>query len=156
NTRSSSCPTFGRPASLSPRDQLPHRTTLHRPATFSATFVALPGVDGIKSFRMLLKVALRRFGLRAIDVRELPPNPQPREPQMSAFSHRVRANRTRLFKVADFDGGKEQTFTISLLDEAMEMFGKTGDLLNFKETGQQLQLNLTTAEWLLDNFGDDP
>ena len=75
---------------------------------------------------------------------------------MSAFSDRVRANRTGLFKVADFDGGKEQTFTISHLDEAMEMFGKTVDLLNFKETGQQLQLNLTTAEWLLDNLGDDP
>ena len=32
---------------------------------------AEPGVDGIKSFRALLKVALRRYGLRAIDAREL-------------------------------------------------------------------------------------
>jgi hypothetical protein len=28
------------------------------------------GVDAIKSFRALLKAALRRYGLRAIDVRE--------------------------------------------------------------------------------------
>jgi len=52
---------------------------LHRPATFSVTFVAEPGVDGIKAFRALLKSALRRFGLRAIDVRELTDEPQTRE-----------------------------------------------------------------------------
>jgi hypothetical protein len=34
------------------------------------TFVATPGVDGIRAFRALLKTALRRFGLRAVDVRE--------------------------------------------------------------------------------------
>jgi hypothetical protein len=33
--------------------------------------VAEPGVDGIRSFRALLKVALRRFGLRAVDAREI-------------------------------------------------------------------------------------
>jgi hypothetical protein len=52
---------------------------LHRPATFSVTFVAEPGVDGIKAFRALLKSALRRFGLRAIDARELTDEPQTRE-----------------------------------------------------------------------------
>ena len=36
------------------------------------------------------------------------------------------------------------------------MFGKQVDLLNFKETGQQLQVNQTNAEFLIDNFGDDP
>jgi hypothetical protein len=30
---------------------------------------AEPGVDGIKSFHALLKVVLRRFGLRAVDAR---------------------------------------------------------------------------------------
>jgi hypothetical protein len=38
----------------------------------------------------------------------------------------------------------------------LEVFGETKDVLNFVETGQQLQLNQTTSEWLLDNLGDDP
>jgi hypothetical protein len=38
---------------------------------FSLRLYAEPGVDGIKAFRGLLKVALRRFGLRAIDAREI-------------------------------------------------------------------------------------
>jgi hypothetical protein len=48
---------------------------------FTATFVATPGTDGLKAFRALLKSALRRFGLRAIDVRECTPAPdeQPNE-----------------------------------------------------------------------------
>jgi hypothetical protein len=51
-----------------------------RPA-FTVTFVAMPGVDGIKSFRTLLKVALRRFGLRAVDARELHDEPQAKAPR---------------------------------------------------------------------------
>jgi hypothetical protein len=137
---------------------------LHRPATFSVTLVALPGVDGIKAFRALLKAALRHYGLRAIDVRQCAPDAQQderarsltRETTMSAFSERIRSQKKGLFKVADLEGGKELTLTISHLDEEMEMFGKTVDILNFQETGQQLQLNFTTAEFLLDNFGDDP
>src|SRR5262249_23727887 len=65
-------------------------------------------------------------------------------------------NRTGMFKVADFEGGKELTLSISHLDEEVEMFGRTVDLLNFDETGQQLQLNQTNSEWLISNFGDDP
>jgi hypothetical protein len=38
----------------------------------------MPGVDGIRSFRALLKVALRRYGLRAIDAREIHGPPRPR------------------------------------------------------------------------------
>jgi hypothetical protein len=128
---------------------------------FIVTFVAEPGVDAIKSFRALLKTALRRFGLRATDARELHAHDPPDEPQtrrlaMSAFSDRVRGQKKGFFKVADFEGGRETTLTISRLDEEMEVFGKTVDILNFIETGQQLQLNQTTAEWLLDAFGDDP
>jgi hypothetical protein len=128
------------------------------------TFVAESGTDGIRSFRALLKVALRRFGLRAIDVRQYAPDArtderaraQPGRQTMSAFSDRVRSQKKGMFKVVDFDDGKELTLTISHLDEEMEMFGEKKDLLNFKETGQQLQLNQTTSEWLLDNLGDDP
>jgi hypothetical protein len=41
--------------------------------------VATPGVDGIKAFRLLLKAALRTYGLRAIDARELTDETQTRE-----------------------------------------------------------------------------
>jgi hypothetical protein len=75
---------------------------------------------------------------------------------MSAFSDKIRGGKKGFFKVADLEGGKERTLTINHLDEDMEVFGKTVDLLNFVETGQQLQLNQTNAEWLLDHLGDDP
>ena len=76
---------------------------------------------------------------------------------MSAFSDRIRSQKKGFFKVADFEGvGKELTLTVSHLDEEVELFGEKKDILNFVETGQQLQLNQTTAEWLIDNLGDDP
>ena len=75
---------------------------------------------------------------------------------MSAFSERVRSQKKGFFKVADLEGGKELTLTISHLDEEMEIFNEVKDILNFVETGQQLQLNQTTAEWLIDNLDDDP
>jgi hypothetical protein len=49
---------------------------MHR---FIVTFAVGNDVDGIKALRALLKSALRRFGLRAIDVRELTDEPQTRE-----------------------------------------------------------------------------
>jgi hypothetical protein len=142
-----------------------------RPArrAFVVEFVPEPGVDAIKSFRLLLKFALRRLGLRAIDVREcaLPAQKDERalcstqEAAMSAFSERVRAQReeqkeTGLFKIEHLKPNKELLLTVRHLDEQIEMFNKQVDLLNFEETGQQLPLNLTTAEWLIANLGDDP
>jgi hypothetical protein len=116
---------------------------------------AEPGVDGIKSFRALLKVALRRFGLRAIDAREI--HDEPGSKTMSAFSDRIRSQKSKgFYKVADLEGGKQITHTISHLLEEMEMFGKTVDILCFVDTGRQLQLNQTTAEFLLNALGDDP
>ena len=47
---------------------------MHR---FIVTFAVGDDVDGIKALRALLKSALRRFGLRAIDVRECTPDAQP-------------------------------------------------------------------------------
>jgi pyruvate/2-oxoacid:ferredoxin oxidoreductase beta subunit len=136
---------------------------LHRPATFTVTLVAMPGVDAIKALRMLLKAALRTYGLRAIDVREDAPAhenqrasaQQPGSTTMSEFSKRVRSQKKGFFRVADLEGG-EKTLTIDHLDEEMEVFGEVKDILNFQETAQQLQLNQTTSEWLLDNLGDDP
>ena len=37
---------------------------------FVITFTSAPGVDGIRSLRLLLKAARRRFGLNAIDAYE--------------------------------------------------------------------------------------
>jgi hypothetical protein len=38
--------------------------------TFVLSLVAMPGSDPIRAIRWLLKIALRRFKLRCIDVRE--------------------------------------------------------------------------------------
>ena len=125
----------------------------------------MPGVDGIKSFRSLLKAALRHYGLRAIDARELderafvfPSHPprSTRETTMSAFSERIRGQKTGVFKVADFAGGREATLTIDHLEEKVEMFDEEVDVLCFVETKQQLRLNQTNAEFLLNALGDDP
>jgi hypothetical protein len=76
---------------------------------------------------------------------------------MSAFSERIRDQKNKgFYKVADLEGGKELTHTISHLDEAVKMFGKTMDILNFSDSARQLQLNLSTAAFLLDTFGDEP
>jgi hypothetical protein len=75
---------------------------------------------------------------------------------MSAFSERIRDQQKGFYKVADLKGGKELTHTISHLDEAVKMFDKTMDILNFSDTARQLQLNQTNAEFLLDTFGDEP
>jgi hypothetical protein len=115
---------------------------------------AEPGVDGIKSFRALLKVALRRFGLRAIDAREI--QDEPGSNAMSAFSERIRSQKKGMYRVAELDGGKQITHVISHLLEEVEMFGKTMDILCFSDTGRQLQLNQTTAEYLIDKLGDNP
>jgi hypothetical protein len=113
-----------------------------------------PGVDGIRSFRALLKVALRRFGLRAIDAREI--QDEPGSNAMSAFSERIRSQKKGFYKVADLEGGSEITHVISHLLEAVPMFGKNVDILCFSDTGRQLQLNQTTAEYLIDKLGDNP
>jgi hypothetical protein len=39
-------------------------------STYTVTFRARPGVDGVRALRAVLKFALRRFGLQAIDARE--------------------------------------------------------------------------------------
>jgi hypothetical protein len=137
----------------------------HKPThAFVLHLIPEPGVDEIKALRTLLKFAGRRLGLRCVDVRECALTHGIDEralaltgrTQMSAFSDKIRGGKKGFFKVADLEGGKERTLTISHLDEDMEVFGRTVDLLNFVETGQQLQLNQTNAEWLLDHLGEDP
>ena len=79
NARAPFYPASRSPSKFSHRDHFPTCIILQRPPTFHVTFVAQPGVDGLKAFRALLKSALRRFGLRAIDVRELTDETQTRE-----------------------------------------------------------------------------
>jgi hypothetical protein len=143
---------------------------------FTVTFVAArDDVDAVKALHTLLKIASRRLGLRCVDVRELQPSKGERDapalvtpsdpdqqskPQrnrtMSEFSDRIRSQKKGFFKPADFENGREETHIISYLDEQVEMFNKNIDILNFQDSARQLQLNLTTAEWLISNLGDDP
>jgi hypothetical protein len=43
---------------------------MSRSTTYTVIFTTTPGTDGIPALRGALKLALRRFGLRAIDIRE--------------------------------------------------------------------------------------
>jgi hypothetical protein len=145
---------------------LNHPSTRKTRRAFVVQLRAEPGIDGIRSFRALLKVALRRHGLRAIDVREIderafvfPSHPprSTRETPMSEFSERILRNSTKgFYRADDLKGGREVTHVIHHLDEEMVMYGKTKDILNFSDTGKQMDVNQTNAEWLIDNLGDDP
>ena len=76
---------------------------------------------------------------------------------MSEISKRILRNSTKgFYRADDLKGGREVTHVIHHLDEEMVMYGKTKDILNFSDTGKQLSLNQTNAEFLLDTFGDDP
>jgi hypothetical protein len=118
-------------------------------------FCAGPGVDGIRALRTLLKIALRSLGPRAIEARE---EFQTKEDNsMSAYSEKIKRMReTGLYKVADFEGGKEVTHTIDRLLEDQVMFEREMDILCFTDTGRQLQVNVTNGETLIGLFGDDP
>jgi hypothetical protein len=43
--------------------------------TYMLTLQAAPGRDGVRSLRALLKTAGRRYGLRVLSIRTLPPSP---------------------------------------------------------------------------------
>jgi hypothetical protein len=103
----------------------------------------------------LLKIAGRHLGLRAISAREVY-DPIRENEHMSEFSERVKKARKGFFKASELQEGEEITLTISHLLESVAMFNKEVDLLCFKETGRQLQLNQTTSEWLIEALGDDP
>jgi len=76
---------------------------------------------------------------------------------MSAYSEKIaRAKEQGLYKVADLEGGKEVTHTISHLLEDAIKFEREMDILCFTDTARQLQVNLTNGDWLLQNFGTDP
>jgi len=76
---------------------------------------------------------------------------------MSAYSDKIEREKQKgLFKVADFDGGKEITLTIEQLLEDMVMFEREMDILTFRDTGKQLQVNVTNGSTLIELFGPEP
>jgi len=76
---------------------------------------------------------------------------------MSNFSEKItRQKQQGLYKVADLEGGKEVTHTISHLLEDYVKFDREIDILCFTDTARQLQINVTNGEWLINNFGEDP
>jgi hypothetical protein len=148
------------PAQVAPQADAHHPKTssYRRPAStgpriFYARFIALPGVEASEAFARCSKLPCGHYGLRAIDLRE---TNETGSPTMSAYSEKIAKQKTGTFKVADFEPNKEITLTISDLLEDVPMFDKEVDLLCFQETGRQLQMNITNAEFLIDKFGDDP
>ena len=76
---------------------------------------------------------------------------------MSAYSEKItRAKQQGLYKVADLEGGKEVTHTISHLLEDAIKFDREMDILCFVDTARELSINLTNGDWLIQNFGPDP
>jgi hypothetical protein len=47
---------------------------------FVITLVPRPGSDGIRALKGFLKLALRQYGFRCIDVKEMPPPEVPHGP----------------------------------------------------------------------------
>jgi hypothetical protein len=123
--------------------------------TFLIRLRAEPGIDAVRALRGFLKLALRRYGLRAIEAREERTN-------MSVYRDKINKLKSGVYKVADFQGNNgqkiEYTHTISHLDEDVEMFNpvREVDVLHFSDTGHELVLNMTNAEILMDLFGDEP
>jgi hypothetical protein len=76
---------------------------------------------------------------------------------MSAYSDKVQSQKGGLYRVSDFEGDvKERTHVIDFLEQDVVVFERTVDVLHFKDTQRQLQVNVTNAEKLMDLFGDEP
>jgi hypothetical protein len=83
------------------------------------------------------------------------------EKAMSVYSDKIAQQKQQqkdrgLYKLDDFVGGKEFTHTISSLWEDQVMFEREMDILNFSDTGRQLEVNVQRGETLIKLFGDDP
>jgi hypothetical protein len=80
-------------------------------------------------------------------------------------SYRDKVNKQKqggLYRVSDFyinsdpQAVREFTHEIAFLAQDVEMFDREIDILHFADTPQQLQVNITNADLLMDAFGDDP
>jgi hypothetical protein len=61
-----------------------------RPRTFVLTLVAGPGVDPIRALKQLLKLALRRCGLRCLSVEEIAEPPAPNQQREVSHGRHLR------------------------------------------------------------------
>jgi arginase family enzyme len=65
-------------------------------ARFIVTFTPMPGVNGVRALRLLLKSARRRFGLVAVDAHETAPAPDISNQIADAFAGLRRDVRNRI------------------------------------------------------------
>jgi hypothetical protein len=114
-------------------------------SVFAVHLCAKAGPDSIRALRTLLKIALRQFGIRATKVEELEMNYRDKLEKMKARG---------FYRVSDFEEGKEVVHVIDHLMQDCKMFDRTIDILNFKDTARQLQMNVTNGELLFDMFGE--
>jgi hypothetical protein len=124
---------------------------MNRRPTFIVTFRPEPGVDGIRSLRALLKLSLRRLGLRALSAEEKARS------AVSRYSEKLSKLREGgIYKVGDLEASGPVVLIIDRLLEDVKMFDRTNDLLCFEGHPKQLQVNVTNGEALIKLFGDNP
>jgi hypothetical protein len=140
---------------------------------------AAPGRDGIRGFRTLLKTAGRRYGLRAIEVRELPVKPaKPAKPkfvsktdeppalsrrQVACIRKDLQMQKDDVFpskylKHTDLQGKPAATTIESAVLETLKSpEGKTQDkvVLYFAGAKKSLPLNVTNFDAVADICGVD-
>jgi hypothetical protein len=129
------------------------RIMIERPI-FALTIRAEPGINAVRALRSWLKIGLRAFRLRCTTIEQ-------RRNDMSQYSEKIaRQKDSGLYRVSDFqngsDGSREITHTIDYLMEDVQMFEREIDVLNFRDTGRQLQVNMTNGDTLIQLFGEDP
>jgi hypothetical protein len=76
---------------------------------------------------------------------------------MSNYSEKIEREKQKgLYKVSDFEGGREVTHIMDQLLEDMMLFDRQMDILTFSDTAKQLQLNVTNGAVLIELFGPEP
>jgi hypothetical protein len=134
---------------------------------FVVTLLPAPDRDGIRDLRFLLKIAKRRFHLRALDVREQ--TIRRRDARRRTVKQTQRRNEVltmtinlkkygpahKWLKLEDFHGKPPRRERIGLVKP--DTSGKYGErlVLTFEPSGQKLSLNKTSVGNLLRDFGEN-
>jgi hypothetical protein len=124
-------------------------------ATFVVTFQAEADSDGIHELGGILKIAIRRFGLRAIDVcRASRPSPAPVAEGNECAERRVTVDMKKFcgsafLKLADLEGGPRRVLISGVCE------GKFGRPEMTLDDGSKFSVNATNARLLRAAYGDD-